>query len=216
MKDFLENLFSSGFVFRGCSSRGMDVDPCPGFEQHRVERSHSPIKAEVKLLLDEVLAAAVELQKADLAIQNADFGILQLYNPEHSLEIVAQQGFQQDFLMYFADVHDETTACGRAMKQHRRVIIEDVERDADFEPHRASAASAGFRAVQATPLFGRSGEQLGAISTQFGTPRRPTEDELRLTDLYAVHAAQIIERERNRSSLAPLPAGIASADCPAD
>ena len=149
---------------------------------------------EVQPLLEEVLSAVI-------AIQNADFGLLQLYNPEHSLEIVAQQGFQQDFLMYFADVHDETTACGRAMKQHRRVIIEDVERDAGFEPHRASAASAGFRAVQATPLFGRSGELLGAISTQFGTPHRPTEHELRLTDLYAVHAAQIIERERNGAAL---------------
>jgi PAS domain S-box-containing protein len=149
---------------------------------------------EVQPLLEEVLSAVI-------AIQNADFGILQLYNPEYSLEIVAQQGFQQDLLMYFADVHDETTACGRALKQHRRVIIEDVDMDAGFEPHRASAASAGFRAVQATPLFGRSGEQLGAISTQFRTPHRPTEHELRLTDLYAVHAAQIIERERNRAVL---------------
>lgn len=149
---------------------------------------------EVRPLLEEVLSAVI-------AIQNADFGILQLYNPEHSLEIVAQQGFQRDFLMSFADVHDETTACGRAMKQHQRVIIEDVENDAGFEPHRPSAASAGFRAVQATPLFGRSGGLLGVISTQFRAPHRPAEHELRFTDLYAVHAAQIIERERNRAAL---------------
>ena len=149
---------------------------------------------EAQPLLEEVLSAVI-------AIQNADFGLLQLYNSEHSLEIVAQQGFQRDFLMYFADLHDETTACGRAMKQHRRVVIEDVEKDAGFEPHRASAASTGFRAVQATPLFGRSGELLGAISTQFRAPHRPTEHELRFTDCYAVHAAQIIERERNRAAL---------------
>ena len=149
---------------------------------------------EVQPLLEEALSAVI-------AIQSADFGLLQLYNPEHSLEIVAQQGFQRDFLMYFADAHDETTACGRAMKQRRRVIIEDVEKDAGFEPHRASAASAGFRALQATPLFGRSGELLGAISTQFRAPHRPAEHELRFTDLYAVHAAQIIERERNGAAL---------------
>jgi PAS domain S-box-containing protein len=149
---------------------------------------------EVQPLLEEVLSAVI-------AIQQADFGLLQLYNPEHSLEIVAQQGFQQNLLMHFADIHDETTACGRAMKQHRRVIIEDVEQDAGFEPHRASAESAGFRAVQATPLFGRSGELLGAISTQFRAPHRPAEHELRFSDLYAVHAAQIIERERNRAAL---------------
>lgn len=149
---------------------------------------------EIQPLLEEVLSAVI-------AIQNADFGLLQLYNPEQSLEIVAQQGFQEDFLTYFADVHDETTACGRAMKQRRRVILEDVEKDAGFEPHRSSAASAGFRAVQATPLFSRSGGLLGVISTQFRAPHRPAEHELRFTDLYAVHAAQIIERERNRAAL---------------
>src|SRR6204780_4488219 len=67
---------------------------------------------EVQPLLEEVLSAVI-------AIQNADFGILQLYNPQHSLEIVAQQGFQQDVLMYFADVHDEATAWGGSLKAKR-------------------------------------------------------------------------------------------------
>src|SRR5262249_33918255 len=68
--------------------------------------------------------------------------------------------------------------------------------DADFAPHRHIAASAGFRAVQSTPLFSRSGEFLGMLSTHFRRPHRPPLRDLRFTDLYARHAAEIIERER--------------------
>ena len=51
---------------------------------------------ELQPLLDEVLDATI-------ALQNADFGNVQLYNPEsQALEIVAQRGFQQDFLDHFA------------------------------------------------------------------------------------------------------------------
>src|ERR1700681_3927948 len=61
---------------------------------------------------------------------------------------------------------------------------------------RAPPAGAGFRAVQSTPLFNRRGEILGMISTHFKHPHRPSERELRLTDLYARQAAEMIERKR--------------------
>jgi len=112
------------------------------------------------------------------------------------LEIVAQRGFGQDFLNHFSAVNESGAACGRALKRAERVIIEDVLTDPDFAPHRAIAASAGFRAVQSTPLFSRSGEPLGIVSTHFRQPHRPSERELRLTDLYARQAAELIERKR--------------------
>jgi PAS domain S-box-containing protein len=112
------------------------------------------------------------------------------------LEIVAQRGFGQDFLNHFSAVNESGAACGRALKRAERVIIEDVLTDPDFAPHRAIAASAGFRAIQSTPLFSRSGEPLGIVSTHFRQPHRPSERELRLTDLYAWQAAELIERKR--------------------
>jgi PAS domain S-box-containing protein len=112
------------------------------------------------------------------------------------LEIVAQRGFGQDFLNHFSAVNESGAACGRALKRAERVIIEDVLTDPDFAPHRAIAASAGYRAVQSTPLFSRSGEPLGIVSTHFRQPHRPSERELRLTDLYARQAAELIERKR--------------------
>jgi transcriptional regulator with GAF, ATPase, and Fis domain len=146
-------------------------------------------------LLEEVLNATIELQ-------NADFGNVQLYNPEtQALEIVAQRGFQSDFLDYFRSVPDDGAASGRALRHRERVIIEDVQTDPGFEPHRQIAASAGFRAVQSTPLFSRTGEPLGVFSTHFRQPHRPSERDLRLTDLYITQAAEMIERNQAKTVL---------------
>src|SRR5262245_50516841 len=100
---------------------------------------------ELQPLLQEVLTATI-------ALQNADFGNIQLYNPAtRSLEIVASRGFRQDFLEYFDRVDEDSAACGRALQRRKRVIIEDVITDPGFAPHRRIAESAGFRAVQSTP-----------------------------------------------------------------
>jgi PAS domain S-box-containing protein len=122
---------------------------------------------------------------------------VQLIGPQTgALEIVAQKGFQEEFLTHFKSVQEADTACGRALQQGQRVIIEDVLTDEAFAPHRQVAASAGFRAVQSTPLFSRNGEPLGMLSTHFRVPHRPSERELRLTDLYVRQAAELIERKR--------------------
>jgi PAS domain S-box-containing protein len=150
---------------------------------------------ELPLMLEEVLNATV-------ALQCADFGNVQLYNPRtQGLEIVAQRGFGQDFLDHFSSADETGAACCRALKRAERVIIEDVLTDPDFAPHRAIATSAGFRAVQSTPLFSRNGEPLGIVSTHFRQPHRPSERELRLTDLYARQAAELIEREQAKEAL---------------
>lgn len=150
---------------------------------------------ELQPLLEEALHATITLQ-------NADFGSVQLYDPQtQALEIVAQHGLPQDFVEYFSRVHEGTAACGRALQQRARVIIEDVQTDAGFAPHRQIAAAADFRAVQSAPLFSRSGEPLGMISTHFRQPHRPSERDLRLTDLYARQAAEMIERKRAEEAL---------------
>lgn len=150
---------------------------------------------EFQLPLEKVLDAIIDLQ-------NADFGNIQLYNPEtQALEIVAQRGFKQDFLELIRSVHASGVVCGRAMGLRERVIIEDVEADSEFAPHRHIAASAGFRAVQSTPLLSRGGEILGMLSTHFRTPHRPSLRDLRFTDLYARHAAEILERKQAQQVL---------------
>jgi PAS domain S-box-containing protein len=141
-------------------------------------------------LLEEVLDATITLQ-------GADFGNIQMYNAEtQALEIIAQRGFHKDFVEHFKNVDHDSSACGRAMKLAQRVIIEDVETDPGYTPHRHIAASAGFRAVQSTPLLSRGGKFLGMLSTHFRRPHRPPLQHLRFTDLYATHAAELIEQRR--------------------
>jgi signal transduction histidine kinase len=142
--------------------------------------------SELEPLLSEALSAII-------ALQGANFGNIQLYNQQKGgLEIIVQQGFNRDFLEHFSIVDDEHSASGRAMLRHERVIIEDVESDPGFAPHRAIAAATGFRAVQSTPLYDRAGTLLGVVSTHFRQPHRPTEHMLRLTDLYTRQIAEII------------------------
>src|SRR5215468_5251382 len=52
---------------------------------------------------------------------------------------------------------------------------------------------ASVRAVQSTPLVSRSGKPLGVFSTHYRKPQRPDEDTLRLLDLLARQAADMIE-----------------------
>jgi PAS domain S-box-containing protein len=136
-----------------------------------------------------------EVLDATIALQGADFGHIQLYDDqEEALEITAQRGFTQEFLDHFRRVHEFTdSSSGRALRQRQRVVIEDIAVDPLYAPLRPMAASAGFRAVQSTPLLARDGKQLvGMLSTHFRSVHRPTPRELRLLDLYARQAADVI------------------------
>ncbi len=140
-------------------------------------------------LLEEVLDATI-------ALQGADLGNIQMYNAEiQALEVMAQRGFEKEFIQHFRNVDDDSSACRSAMKLGQRVIVEDVETDPGYEPHRHIAASAGFRAVQSTPLL-RGGKFLGTLSTHFRRPHRPSPRDLRFTDLFAAHAAELIEQKQ--------------------
>jgi len=143
---------------------------------------------EIPSALEEVLDAAIR-------IQNADFGKVQVYNPTlQILELVAQRGFHQELLDYFRAVNrDHDSASGIAMRLKQRVIIEDVENYEEYPLNRNIAAAVGYRAAHATPLISHRGDLLGMLSIHFRQPRRPTDRELKILDLYARQAADFIE-----------------------
>jgi PAS domain S-box-containing protein len=155
------------------------------------------------LATDDLNAGLADVLENAIQTVAADLGNIQLYNPQtRALEIVAQRGFRQDFLDYFREVRvDEGSACAQAMRAGERIIIEDVNFDPAYEPHRQVAAAAGYRAVQSTPLKNRAGTVLGMLSTHFRTPHRPSERDERLLDLYARQAADLIERLRYERAL---------------
>jgi PAS domain S-box-containing protein len=155
------------------------------------------------LSADDLTTALQDVLENAIVTVGADFGNIQLYKAQtEALEIVVHQGFRQGFLDYFRTVRvDEGSACAQAMRTGQRIVIEDVERDSSFEPHRRVAAAAGFRAVQSTPLKSRKDSVLGMLSTHFRSPHRPSERDERLLDLYARHAADLIERLNSDEAL---------------
>ena len=149
--------------------------------RRRAARSNGHSASDLRTWLGEVLDAAIEFT-------DADFGCLQLVDrPNHALRMVVQRGFSSEIARHFKEVRNGQAACGTAMQRLRRVIVEDVEHDPIFRDPviRDLMLSANARALQSTPLFGRSGKLVGMVSTHYKRPRRPPARGLRYLDLLA-------------------------------
>jgi len=153
----------------------------------------------------ELLAAILD---AGIEITGADMGNIQLLDDSGKLRIVAHRGFEAPFLQFFEEVHDGLAACGSALQKGERVIVEDVVDSPVFAgtPALDAMLAAGARAVQSTPLVSRTAKVLGMFSTHYREPRHPAERELRLLDLLARQAADLIERKRGEEGRSQLSA----------
>jgi hypothetical protein len=130
-----------------------------------------------------------KLLECALRLTRADFGNVQLVDPEDgTLRIAAQSGFDDEFLEYFDVVDDEHSACGRAAHSAKQVVVSDVSVDPAFAPHVDIAKSSGFLSVQSTPLIDRHGRLVGMVSTHYERANAISPLELRLMD-FAAHLA---------------------------
>jgi PAS domain S-box-containing protein len=146
-------------------------------------------------LLSEILGAAID-------ITHADMGNIQLFQGD-ALKIVVHRGFQEPFLNFFNSVNQGHAACGTALRDSQRVIVEDVTKSPIFigSPALNAMLEAGAQAVQSTPLIDQSGQVLGMFSTHYRTARRPLESELRTLDVLARLAAELIKRKQAEDAL---------------
>jgi PAS domain S-box-containing protein len=142
-----------------------------------------------------LVALLEQVLDASLLVQHADFGDIQLYDPESdTLRLVAHRGVPPDFVEHFACVAaDDDSACDFALRDGHRFIIADVTTYGPYEPHRKIAAETGYRAVTCTPLLERGTRApLGMLTTLFREADSPDEQKLRLSDLFAAQAADLI------------------------
>jgi PAS domain S-box-containing protein len=148
--------------------------------------------------LQEIMATAV-------AIVSADKGTLQLLEGD-TLRIVAHYGQEDFFLDYFASAEKQASTCGEATKQGGRVVVEDIETSSLFAgtPALDILRRAGVRSVQSTPLLNRKGRLLGILSTHWGSPHVPSEQELWRIDLLARQTADLIEHKFAEEALIAL------------
>jgi signal transduction histidine kinase/CheY-like chemotaxis protein len=143
-----------------------------------------------------------EIVEAAIAVTQADFGNIQVLDPRSGeLAIVAARGFPDWWIEYWNRVTKGQGSCGTALELTERVVVEDVLQSSIFNTSAALDVQlrAGVRACQSTPLFDRSGVPLGMISTHYATPQRPSDRGLRLLDLLARQAADILDRARREA-----------------
>jgi PAS domain S-box-containing protein len=146
----------------------------------------------------------VEIVDAAIAIAGADFGNMQILDPRTSdLTIVAQRGFAPWWVEFWNSASAGRGVCGTALERGQRVIVEDIEVSPIFAGTAALDVQrrAGVRAVQSTPLLTRSGKPIGVVSTHYRAPLRLEDRVLRVLDLLARQAADIIERAWTEEAL---------------
>jgi two-component sensor histidine kinase/CheY-like chemotaxis protein len=141
---------------------------------------------------------------AAVAIAGSQFGTMQMLCPkgdpsghDGELRLLAHRGLPADAIAYWQWVPPVAhSSCTAALKAGERVIIPDFEEwDAiagtdDLLAFRRT----GIRSAQTTPLRSRNGKLLGMISTHWNEPHNPSERDLRLLDILARQAADLLER----------------------
>jgi PAS domain S-box-containing protein len=145
-------------------------------------------------LLGEILDAAIEITRADM-------GSVQLMEGD-APRIVSQRGFDPAQLRYKDGSPENDKIFGRTLECSKRMIIEDIATSPVFrgtEAHNIMLA-AGARALQCTPLISRSGRLLGMFSTHYRVAGLPSDRQLRLLDILARQAADLIERKSNETA----------------
>ncbi|HEY1231791.1 MAG TPA: PAS domain S-box protein [Candidatus Binatia bacterium] len=169
-----------------------------------IEALNRLYRLSAQLLRPTELKPAMELiLEGSMEILGAVMGDVQIYDASaRTMKILAHRGFEQEYIDRLQQMPlDHDSPCGRAMASGSRVIVEDMESYPSSPCLRTMAAEAGYRGMQCTPLISRDGVLLGIVSTQFQKSHRPSEHELRLLDLYLVHATDTIERIRTVEEL---------------
>src|SRR5262245_11348724 len=148
------------------------------------------------------------LVDAAKSIMHSAFASMQMVCHDHGrqgeLRLIASRGFGEQTRRQWEWVRaNDHTVCAQALRTGHRVIVDDITR-CDFMAgtiDQARLLEAGIRAVQTTPLVSREGTILGMISTHWASPHRPSERDLRLLDILARQAADLIERTQAEEAL---------------
>lgn len=154
-----------------------------------------------KTLSEKIVDAAV-------AIMRSEYASMQALEPQPGcvgeLLLLAFRGFNPQAALFWRRVPaDSGSTCAVALRTSKRVIAPDVE-TCDFmrgTEDLTTYRNTGIRAVQSTPLLSRSGQIVGMISTHWKDVHMPTERDLRMFDVLARQAADLIERQRSEDAL---------------
>jgi signal transduction histidine kinase/PAS domain-containing protein len=160
-----------------------------------------------------------KLTEAAVAIMQSDFSSMQMYYPEPGtpgkLKLLAASGLNEAAKEFWKWVTVETgTTCAVALQSGKRFITSDLQNCEHVigKPDHALFVAAGVHAAQSTPLYSRNGELLGMISTHWKRHHAPSDRDLRLLDILARQAADLIERKKAEAALKQSKVALTEAD----
>ena len=157
-----------------------------------IEMAH---EVDVEALYSKLVCVAKTLMRSDFASMQQYFPHL---GAKGELKLIGHYGFSEEAAKFWAWVRaDSSCTCGVAIVRRERVIAADVENTAFMAgtADQKQLLMAGIRAAQTTPLLSRRGELVGMITTHWKNPHVPSERDLRLLDILARLAADLIERK---------------------
>ncbi len=158
---------------------------------------------DLRALCGKVVDAAVR-------ITGSDFGTMQrLCPPDHPthpghLELLYSHGITPEAEGRWAMVDPAAvTSCTAALRLGGRFVVPDFEAWDDIAGTEDLLAfrRSGIRAAQTTPLMSRGGKLLGMISTHWAEPHEPSDRDIRMLDILARQAADLLERTKAEESL---------------
>ncbi|HEX7039332.1 MAG TPA: GAF domain-containing protein [Trueperaceae bacterium] len=155
---------------------------------------------------DDIQSLYGQLLDAAVSVMGARFGSIQMLDSERQqLKLLASRGFTPEARVHFSVVAANAgTSCAAALASGRRVVVPDMETSSLMAGTRDLEVSlaCGMRSGQSTPLLSRDGYVVGMISTYWDRPHEPSERKLRLLDVLARQAADLIERRAAQEELA--------------
>ncbi|GAO05007.1 ATP-binding protein [Anaeromyxobacter sp. PSR-1] len=191
---------SAGLVFD--ITERMDAEARLVADRAALERLH---EVAARLVGEDALPTLLEaVMDAALAVTGARMGTLHILEEgSAALRLVAQRGFPPEVVRSLAGAPDDPIACPERLRGGERHVVEDARACPWLAGTQARRLleDAGVRALQSTPLVARDGRPLGMISTHWREPHRPDEVTLRMLDLLARQAADLIEHRRREQAL---------------
>ena len=155
-------------------------------------------------------ALYLKILDAAVAIMGSQFASMQMLHPDRGppgglgeLKLLSARGYTEAALKQFEWVGpDMTTSCGTSLRSGQRTILPNVETCDELGAElRTAFLDTGIRSMQTTPLVSRSGQLLGMITTHWSEPHEPSNRDLRLMDILARQAADLLERTQAEATL---------------
>lgn len=154
----------------------------------------------VETLYEKIIDAVVAIMRSDFACMRMVAG----EGDAAELKVLAFRGFSAKGMHEWDCVRVDSMALYReVMRTGSRVVIPDIDRSDLLQdtPDLAIGQMAGIHGMQSTPLFSRRGAFVGVITTYWREPHEPPERDLRLLDILARQAADLLESKQAQETL---------------